>query len=304
MEKSSPPVMVSTRDIFQDDRALTPGVVSQLGILLFQPRTFFQRFVPEHRGRRWLWAAILILVVLAFNAVQQSEQASAGESGNIPPMDMPIGPEGMPPDVPSPPENPTPTENSSNPAAIWMTALTTAGAQIIQWLILALVLSEVSMFNGRAPRLGTNLQIAIWVSVPLALMAVIQMVFIAGGGSIGRPGVSGFLESWEFFVGLNVYLRSFIHGLASHLTLFWLWSLALLYIAARQALRGKRPVVIVVIAVWVVLLGIGSGIQSYKTLTANEAQTLPVEFMPDEMPLQEDSVIQDELVPEEEVIKP
>jgi hypothetical protein len=138
------------------------------------------------------------------------------------------------------------------------------------------------------------------------------MVFIAGGGSIGRPGLSGFLDSWESFAGLNIYLRSFIHGLASHFTLFWLWSLVLLYLAARETLRGKRLAVIVVIAMWVILLGIGTGIQSYRTLFANETETPPVEFMPDDMPLEEmpleeftdPAATEDKPVIEQEVIRP
>jgi hypothetical protein len=271
---------VSAIDVFTDDEAPSRGFLSQLSALLFQPGAFFRTLGRRHGSRRWIWAAILILMALAFSAVQRSESASTPAGGAAPPMDMPAGPDGMPFDAPFPPEGAPPAASSADPAAAWMTGLTAAGAQIVHWIVLALVLSEVTMFNGRAPRIGVNLQIVIWASVPLALMAVVQMIFIAGGGSIGKPGLTGFLESWEAFADLNIYLRSFLHGLASHLTLFWLRSLGLLYIAARQTLRGRRPVVFVVLLVWIVILGIGSGVQSYRAFSTGEAQAGPDEIMP------------------------
>lgn len=314
MTSTPRPITISAKDIFQDDRAFTPGFFSQLGMLLFQPRAFFRAYVPAQRGRRWLWVAMLILAVLAFNAVQRSEQSSAPAGGvDMPPVDMPAGPGGMPFDMPFPPESAAPPANAASPAGTWMTALTAAGSQIVQWFVLALLLAEVTMFNGRAPRLGTNLQIAVWASLPLALMAAVQMLFIAGGGSIGRPGLSGFLESWDTFAGLNIYLRSFVHGLASQFTLFWLWSLILLYIGARQSLRGKRPAVLLVIAMWVVVLGIGSGIQSYRALSAGETPGQQTEFAPDgefmpEEMLSEDgaepAITEDAPVPERGIDQP
>jgi hypothetical protein len=260
-------------------------------MLLFQPREFFRALVPARHSRAWLWIAMLILAALALSAVQQTE-APAGEAAPPGILGPEVGPfeGGFPPEGAAPPASST-----ASPASTWMTGLKAAGAQVFQWIVLTLVLSEVSMFNGRAPRLSTNLQIAIWTSVPLALMAVVQLIFIAGGGSIGKAGLTGFLESWAVFESLNIYLRIFIHGVVSHLTLFWLWSLVLLYIGARQTLSGKRLVVLVVFAVWIVVLGVGSGVQSYQP--SNTIETLPIEtivpdiesgeFMPDDVRRQE-----------------
>jgi hypothetical protein len=170
----------------------------------------------------------------------------------------------------------------TDPAAAWMTGLRTAGMQVLQWAVLVIVLAEVTMFNGRAPQIARNLQIAIWTSVPLALMAAVQLVYLANGGSIGEPGVTGFLAEWDTFAESDPYIRNFMYGVASQLTFFWLWSLALIYIAARKTLHGKRTVVILVIALWVVILGIGSGYPYYKDITDGKTQPPTEEVMPSE----------------------
>lgn len=297
---------VSPRDVFEDEPVFTPGLLSQIGAVLLQPAAFFRSLSQHRPTRRWLWVALLILLLLALGAVQQAEQSADSAGGGGPVAEMPMGPDsgpGGPFDGPFPAEGgggPAPAQ--SGPVDSWTIAVKAASTQILQWALLALILAEISMLRGRAPRLGLNLQIVIWASVPLALMSLVQMLFIAAGGSIGQAGLSGLLESSAAFADWNIFLRSFVYGLASNVTLFWLWSLALIYIAARQTLNGKRAAVIAVIAAWIIVLSIGSGVQKYKTFAAEQPQVVeivPEDSAPVDAPLEsvsgpaetEDSVI-------------
>jgi hypothetical protein len=227
---------------------------------------------------------------MAFSAVRLtavSPSDSSGQPAGIPGEGMPFDP-GFPPDSGG---NGVPNSGTNNPVSSWMTALTAAGTQVVQWFVLTLLLSEVTLFNGLKPQLGKNLPIVIWASIPLALMVALQLTFITGGGTISATGFSGFLDEWSRFAGLNIYLQSFVHALASQLTLFWLWNLVLLYIGARHVLKGKRSIVIMVIAIWVLMLGVAYSFQSYDLLMENtpaNEEPMPEEFIPDGEILPED----------------
>ena len=125
---------------------------------------------------------------------------------------------------------------------------------ILGWFVLTVILSEVTLFNGRVPSLGQNFQVAVWASIPFALMAGLQLIYYAAGGKAGDVGVSGLLAEWGGYSRLPDFWRNVILSLASRLTLFWLWSLILIYIGARNALRGKRWASALVVVVWATLL--------------------------------------------------
>ena len=267
--------------VFQDDQVFTPSLLAQLSSLLLQPGSFFRSLRHARWPQRWLWVALLILLVLAFGAVQQAGQ-NPTSTGDAPVVEMPMGPGVGPFEAPFSPEDGGLGAAQSKPADSWTIAVKAASTQIAHWALLALILAEISMLHGRAPRLGLNLQIAIWTSVPLALMTLVQLLYLAAGGSIGKAGLSGLLETWAGFADWNLFLRSFAHGLASNLTLFWLWSLTLIYIAGRQTLHGKRAAVIAVLAAWIIVMSIGSGVQSYKAFAIQQPQV--VEMAPEPNP--------------------
>ena len=270
---------ILTPDIFSETAAPPRGFLSQLGMVIFQPAAFFHSLAVTNRSRSWLWAAILILLIIGFSAVQLSGSADVGGDVGAPGLTPDMGMEEVP-IGPLPQDGSAPADGSADPAAAWMTGLKTAGAQVLKWAVLVIVLAEVTMFNGHAPRLARNLQIAIWTSVPLALMAVLQLVYQANGGSIGAHGLTGFLENWQAFSDFDFYIRSFIYGIAAQLTIFWLWSLVLIYIASRTALHGKRAVVMLVVLLWIVILGIGSGYPYYKDAKAAASEPVLEEVIP------------------------
>src|SRR5262249_52987166 len=57
--------------------------------------------------------------------------------------------------------------------------------------------------------------------------------------------------------------------------LFWLWSLILIYIAARNALRGKRWSSALVVVVWVILLVVVPVVTGAVKVPDVQSETLP-----------------------------
>lgn len=93
-----------------------------------------------------------------------------------------------------------------------------------------------------------NLQIAVWASTPLALMAGLQLLYLNAGGVVGQPGISGmFAES----PNLSPFIRSLTHSLTAQVTVFWIWSLILLYMGARYTLNGRWWACLLAVVMWV-----------------------------------------------------
>jgi hypothetical protein len=174
---------------------------SNLTSVLLQPAVFFSAFPAT---RQWLWVAVIVLVLTGFSAVHQPSAASSTPSAEVPqmvsPMDsgMPTGPDAgfIPPNMGGAPTAAAPAPDVRGTV---MTALLAAGGMILAWFIQALLLCEVSLINGRRPSFGVNMQVAIWASVPLALMLLIQQIYFAVGGDAGQMGLSLLLERWAGF---------------------------------------------------------------------------------------------------------
>jgi hypothetical protein len=170
-----------------------------------------------------------------------------------------------------------------------MTALVAGGSIVLMWLLQAVFLSEVSMLNGAMPRLGRNLQVAVWASAPLGLMAAIQLLYYAAGGQGGVMGLSLLLEDWTWYQAQSDFTKAVIYSLASRTTLFWLWSLLLLYLGARHALRGYVVSAFIAVAAWmivVVLVPVLTGAIEAPQPEAEEPATMeimepPVDMMPE-----------------------
>jgi hypothetical protein len=296
---ANPPRPAVQRDIFAEADAPSQGFFGLLRMVLFSPRKFFQQL--DHNRHAFL-AALLILLLLAYSAVQQANPASAPvDSGAVPPMDA-----GMPPmEGEFPPMDTGAPASTADPSQAWMTGLTAAGQQVIYWAVLTIILSEVSLFNGKAPNFGKNLQIAIWATVPLALMAGVQILYIMGGGTLGKPGFSGaFLDEWEAYATMNPLLQSAIYALASQISIFWFWSLALIYIGAREALKGKRLAILLVLVMWISMLVLAHSYQRYQFLNSQTPE-MPGEMMPEgEFPIEGETPLEQiplEEMPQEEM---
>jgi hypothetical protein len=234
------------------------GLTGHLSTLLLQPRLFFYTF-PE--TRHWLIVAALSLVVVGYLAVQAGPQVGSA----TPPMGI-SDPGMMPPvfDVGgSDPFNPPlPVDPSGGfggaggvPAAdttSQVTTAVTAGAMLVGiWGAQALLLLLVPLLNGRAPSFGRGFQIAVWASVPLVLMLIVQTIYHNAGGIGDSPGVSALLTRWDDYDMQPADVQWLLMSAASQVTIWRLWALALLYFGAREALKGRRLTALFVCALWI-----------------------------------------------------
>jgi hypothetical protein len=272
---------VRNRDYQITQRSRPRGLWGQVWMALLQPGYFFRSLPVLEDTRTWLWAAVLILALTGISAVRQESLLNGG--GSAPPVDfgappggdlgggdggaispgggfsaVPMGGGGggggdTPFDSGAPPVTGN-TGGSSDISTTWTTALLAGTAIIVGWFVLTVILSEVTLFNGRAPSLGQNFQIAIWASLPFAAMAGLQLIYYAAGGKTGGAGISGLLADWQGYNALPLFLKSVVLSLTSRLTIFWIWSLILIYVGARNALHGKRWSSALVVVIWAILL--------------------------------------------------
>ena len=259
------------------------ALLGQISLLVMQPGAFFRTLPALHAERTWLWAAILILLLVGFSAVQQktAETATGADAGlgmgsDIPDFSAPMdGDFGFDPGfMPEIPPGDGAAASGSDISESWASALMAGSGMLLQWFILVLLLCEVTMFNGIRPYLGRNLAIAIWASVPLAFMIVLQLIYQSAGGSLGPQGLSGLLVEAEGFYALPFFIQNVLYALFSHVTLFWLWSLVLLYLGARRALNGKRWAVLLTLAAWVIILAVVPVITG--TISAPQPETAEI----------------------------
>lgn len=203
-------------------RRRSGNIFAQIQMLLLRPVTFFKGLQPMGETRQWLLVILLILGLVGYSAVRQA--ADFGFDG---------------------------TFTSGTLSDQLIIALTASAPMVGAWLALMFLIGAVSMLKGHAPQFGKNLQVAIWSSVPFGLMAAIQILYMLAGEFIVDAGIIpvmselGTQEVWGETVHillLNIY---------THVTIFGVWHLILLYLGGRYTLNGTRWAVILVIVVWV-----------------------------------------------------
>jgi hypothetical protein len=246
----------------QRPRKPARGLMGQVSMVIFQPAKFFAEMPTTQHNRQWAWMGLLLLIVIGFNSVQQYDvNNSSGSSGDSefvdPMMGMDMG-GGMMNDPFMPPDmgmggGDTSSTGASNTSTKWEIGLVAGAGMVFVWFAQVLILSQVSLFKGQAPVLSDNLQIVIWATVPLGLMALFQMFFRWTGGTIGEAGLLGLMVQTSFYQSANPFLQAILKTLASHMTLFWLWSLVLIYIGARHVLQGRMLPSILAVVMWVVM---------------------------------------------------
>lgn len=255
---------------------LPNGVWGQIRTLLFHPETFFKALGASTSA--WLFIAVVLMMLTGVSEVQRQQHLTAvtpDSSGDFGapvvdegiPMGDPMMP-GMPGGVPLPPTDVVGGGVPTTGVPITQQLeqiLGASGSILAMWLILTPLLAIVPFFNRAAPRWSRALQIAIWATVPLGVLALLQLVYYSAGGKAGEPGLVGIVDELPVYTSLTAMQKSLLLSASSKLTLFHGWTLALIYLGARQTLRGKRAVVMVIIAAWlalIVLLPVATG--AYK----------------------------------------
>lgn len=278
----------SHTDIFKNNDIPPRGFISEIVTVITHPHVFFTELGNRQSSPHTLWIVIVILLMMTLMTIQTSTHIVESNSGGASFVDMPGGGSspfdpGFPPDGGGS-DGGTPS-TQIDPTAQWMLVLTTISKQLIVWGALTILLTIVTLANGYMPPFGKNLEITIWASVPLALMAGLQLAFMSGGGTITATGFSGFLDEWEIFASLDLRLQSIVHAFSEQMTLFWLWALWLLYVGMRYTLRGKRVVILFTLVMWIIMFWLVNSLHSYDILSSKLPtieDAMPEEFVPQE----------------------
>lgn len=130
------------------------------------------------------------------------------------------------------------------------------------------------MLNGYAPNLGRSFQLAVWASLPFALMLIVRQLNFAAGGTGGSTGLSLLTSLWTDYSKQGELVQRIVSTFLSNITLFWVWNLLLLYIGARYVLNGNRLSVLLVMIAWIAVSSIAPAlIGSPVTSVAPKATT-------------------------------
>lgn len=312
---------VRSRDLQIIRQARPRSLWGQVWTLALQPNTFFEALPRANSARQWFWVAVLILALNGMSAVRQEALANGAAGGDVvvPPVTdfggdgslsggggVVVSPAGgfggpvspFPSDFGS--DIPTTPTASTDVSSTWITALISGSHILLGWFVLALLLCEVPLFNGLRPSYGQNLQLAIWTSVPLGIMAGLQLIYLAAGGKPGATGLSGLLSQWEGYTALPIFVQSLILSLASRFTVFWVWTLVLVYIGARTALNGKHWAVALVVIAWALVLVVVPVVTGAVAAPAPPESALDESLLPETFTLPEDSGLPLDGIPTDE----
>jgi len=219
-------------------RRQSQGLRAQMQQVILHPVAFFKGLSQETpETRTWLWAALLILVLVGYATVQSGDVSTA--SG------VPVSTTAI-----------TPT-NTNNVQADLVTGLTAAALLVVAWLAQATLMIPIRLINQKPPQFARQLKIAIWASVPLALIALLRLALFAIGLESGYQGISGIfvrypdLWNWE---NLSPPMQIFILQIASHLTIFSLWNAILLYLGIKDGIACSRWSAWLFLAMWIIAL--------------------------------------------------
>jgi hypothetical protein len=117
----------------------------------------------------------------------------------------------------------------------------------------------------------------------LALMALVQLAYYSAGGEVGQPGLTGLLADWDGFAALSPLMQALMTSLAARFTLFWVWSLLLLYFGARHALRGKWWSSVLVVILWFVVIVVVPVVTGQVAMPTTEEAIIPADSgLPDD----------------------
>jgi hypothetical protein len=211
------------------NRRKTKGFFAQVQQVILHPVAFFEALPEQGESRTWLMAAFLILLLIGYSAVQQ--QAAVPEEFSM---------------------------STSNPVQQQViTGLMAAFGLIIAWLVQAALLIPVAILSKRNANFALNLHIAIWASLPFAILAMVQIAYLWAGGPIGGAGLAPAISSVMSYETMTSAWGIFVLNFAEQFTLFGLWNLALLYLGARYSIQGAKGSIGIALAfliVWVILL--------------------------------------------------
>jgi hypothetical protein len=207
------------------------------------------------QSRHWLWIAGLVLVIFGLAASNQAQSdTTTSDTSQTQGFDLTLLQENtaaQTTDVSTQAAATQTTDDSADTNTALMSALLAACGVLAMWAGQTMLLCLIPMLGGHRPRMGRSLQIAVWASLPLALMLGLRQIYFAAGGTGGAVGLSLLLEEWSGYAALSSGAQRLLAAFMSNISLFWLWNLLLLYCGARYTLGGKYWAATLVTLIWI-----------------------------------------------------
>ena len=187
------------------------GLVGRLQQLILQPILFFKSLPDQSESRSWFWAALLILILAGYSAVRRDaiSAATSGTDGAV--------------------------------QARLILAIGATASIILSWLIQMLLLALATMLQGKKPIWSINFRIAIWASIPLLLMSIAQIVYMAIGGELISMA---FLANESLASGTSDAITILLGNLLRQVSIFNLWRMVLFYLGASYSLNSPKWIAI------------------------------------------------------------
>ncbi len=141
----------------------------------------------------------------------------------------------------------------------------------ISWLIFGGILHLVTTLFGGRGTTAMSMNIVAWVSLPLALRALIQIIYmLVSKNLIASPGLSGFSPTGDS--GLMLFIGQILRLL----DIYIVWQILLLILGVRisTALSVSKSVIGVIIT-FCVILALQSGLAYLGSLLGNLSITRP-----------------------------
>lgn len=241
--------MDADEELTLSSRESTPPWRFDLALpLLFRPRAALGRIVANNNPTWRTPIALRIVGAIVLALVAGSIKAAAGAAGEVtfPPNFEFYTPEQQAQFMQAATATNTTTFNYVLPA------LGAALGVVVLWLLVGWLLHlSLTMFGGRGTRQGA-LNVAAWASLPLLIRDVVQTVaMLLTDQLIASPGLSGFAPAGEGFG------YALLAGMLSHIDIYLLWNILLLYIGVRlssQLPRGKCWLAVMLAALIVLVL--------------------------------------------------
>ena len=238
--------------------------------IFFTPRRIFQKISSLH-VTLWLTPLLILSTLVLINVfVSGRLKSQAAMSGEIT----------YPPDF----QYYTPEQQAQYMQAIQSTqgpvfvyvlpAIAALLGVWAGWLILGGILHLVTTLFGGRGSMAVSMNIVAWGSLPFALRALIQIIFmLATKKLISNPGLSGFSPAGDS--GGLLFLAQILHLM----DIYVIWQVILLAIGIRltTALSPVKSVVSVILAVVVIIL-LKSGLAYAAGLLGNLSITRPFFF--------------------------
>lgn len=236
---------------------------------IINPESSFE-VIRDHQSWSWLLTALIIILAVTFPTILIIQRTIAQFRLN--------GPE-LPPGFDIPEEELARMQEATPTFTFWFPLVGAVIGLVVIWLIWAgIILLFVSMFGGRT-EFGRLWRLSVWASLPLAIQAIINGIYlwVAGGIQPLLTSAAAFLDNpMEQFTAsfgsspqdITAFIppsggEMALFALAGAIDIFSIWRLLLLILGVMVIAKlNLRKSALIILIPWLIGVGISVGSSS------------------------------------------